>query len=198
MSQFCHVNPTVSSTSYFCKYAGVPAYFHEVGWLCEHWQNAIANNIMFAYVTSAILHACQTITSSSFRITINFAITQYLQYSILFICGIILCHDMRFPSCHSRNARVDLRVAPGILIGAALTATLQQPIKVVSILMQLGHEPVPPRESYSFIYRQYFKYYSLFGYIHGICRERGFLGLYRGLLPTVIQHVVKAVVNYCS
>ena len=70
-------------------------------------------------------------------------------------------------------------------------APLWHPLGVVSTLIQLGNEPVPPRKSYSTISHQYFWYYpQIFGYSHGINLETGLLGLYHGLVPSVIENVV--------
>ena len=65
--------------------------------------------------------------------------------------------------------------------------------------MQLGHEPVFPCKSYSFISNQYLWYYPrIFGYTRGIIQERGFLGLYRGVVPSVIEEVVWVFVTEYS
>ena len=73
----------------------------------------------------------------------------------------------------------------------SISATLLHPIRVASILAKLGHEPVLSRPSYSITSHQYFWYYPrIFGYASGIIQERGFLGLYRGLVPSVIENVV--------
>ena len=87
-----------------------------------------------------------------------------------------------------------------LVVVNALTAPLWHPIKVISTLMKLGHEPVPPHEfSYNFITGQYSWYYPrTFGYTYGIIRERGFFGLYRGFVPSVIRAMVQCAVYHRS
>ena len=81
------------------------------------------------------------------------------------------------------------------LLAIPLTALLWHPIKVASTLLQLGHEPIPPHESYSFITREYSWHHPrLFGYMYGITRQRGLLGWYRGFVPSVIESMVQNVV----
>lgn len=61
--------------------------------------------------------------------------------------------------------------------------------------MQFGYEPVPPRQRYNIILLQYFWYYpGIIGYTRHIVRERGWLALYRGVLPSVIEGVISEVV----
>ena len=86
---------------------------------------------------------------------------------------------------------------PGFVTWTALAAPLWHPIKVVSTLMQLGHEPVPPHLSYSILTRRYSWYYPrTFSYTYGIIQDRGFRGLYRGFVPSVIEATVQGAV-YC-
>ena len=66
-----------------------------------------------------------------------------------------------------------------------------QPLKVVATLRRIGYEPVLPSQYYSYISRQYFWYYpGIFEYTHALIGERGWLGLYRGLIVCVIDNVV--------
>ena len=87
----------------------------------------------------------------------------------------------------------------GHVLWAPLSAPLWHPIKVVSTLMQLGHEPVPPHQSYSITTHRYFWYYPrTIGYTCGIIRERGLRGLYRGFVPSAIEGMVKMAIHYGS
>ena len=65
------------------------------------------------------------------------------------------------------------------------------PIKLVQVLIQLGHEPTPPEQRYSFVFRQYLYYYpGLFGYARRIVRKDGWRALYRGVGGSIFTDIV--------
>ena len=83
---------------------------------------------------------------------------------------------------------------------AVLDVIIAQPLRVIGTLRRLGHEPVPPRQCYSFISGQYLWYYpGIIGYTRGLIRERGWLGLYRGFTVCVVDSIVgNLVLDLCQ
>ena len=76
------------------------------------------------------------------------------------------------------------------IVRAVLSAPFH-PIKLVSVLIQLGYEPLPPEQRYSFIFRQYLWYYpGIFGYARSIARQDGWRALYRGVGGSMFAEVV--------
>ena len=67
---------------------------------------------------------------------------------------------------------------------------------MITTLVQLGHEPVPPRKRYNLILLQQLWYYpGIIGYGRSIIRDRGWRGLYRGAFPCIIEGVITDVVS---
>ena len=76
------------------------------------------------------------------------------------------------------------------VVRAVLSAPFH-PIKLVNVLIQLGYEPSPPEQRYSFIFRQYLWYYpGIFGYARSIVRQDGWRALYRGVGGSMFAEVV--------
>ncbi|GFS12303.1 mitochondrial carrier homolog 2 [Elysia marginata] len=70
--------------------------------------------------------------------------------------------------------------------GAALTALLH-PFGYAKVLMQVGHEPLAPVPSTTFIFRRdVLVYPNIFKYMGHIKEVDGFRGLYRGVVPRVL------------
>ena len=68
------------------------------------------------------------------------------------------------------------------------------PTQIVRTLIQIGHEPLPPRETYSRVWRTTRLIYpSFFAYMRHLYRENGLTGLYRGSFQYVTSHVVYLV-----
>ena len=84
---------------------------------------------------------------------------------------------------------------PERILNGVIIIPFSHPIRLVTNLIQFGHEPVLPYRRYNMILQQFFWYYpGLFGYAQHIVRERGWLALYRGVVPSVIEGVVREVV----
>ena len=65
------------------------------------------------------------------------------------------------------------------------------PIKLVQVLIQLGHEPSPPERRYSFFFRRYLYYYpGIYGYTRRIIQQDGWRALYRGVGGSMFAEVV--------
>lgn len=70
------------------------------------------------------------------------------------------------------------------------------PTQIVRTLIQIGYEPLPPREIYSRLWRSTrLVYPSFFTYMKHLYRENGLSGLYRGSFQYVTSHVVYLVVS---
>ncbi|KAF2358475.1 Mitochondrial substrate/solute carrier [Trinorchestia longiramus] len=67
------------------------------------------------------------------------------------------------------------------------------PIEYAKILIQIGHEPLPPYKSRTIFGREKLFYPSIFSYIRYIKSEEGFFGCYRGLTPKIIGNVVGGI-----
>ena len=81
------------------------------------------------------------------------------------------------------------------LTQAVLTTPLH-PVRFVHVLIQLGHEPVPPERRYSLIFRRYMYYWpGLFGYARAIARQDGWRELYRGWGGSLATECVNIVAS---
>lgn len=67
------------------------------------------------------------------------------------------------------------------------------PIEYAKVLIQLGHEPMPPYKSRTIFGRESFYYPSVFGYISYIKKQDGFRGCYRGLTPKLAANIVSGI-----
>ena len=82
------------------------------------------------------------------------------------------------------------------IVNGFLDVPLFQPLRVISTLIQLGHEPVPPRKRYNLILLQQLWYYpGVIGYGRSIIQDRGWRGLYRGAIPCVVEGLISDVVS---
>ena len=106
--------------------------------------------------------------------------------------------------------RIQSPVNPGLpsRITQAVLLTPLYPARFVTVLIQLGHEPVPPERRYSIIFRRHMYYWpGFFGYARAVVKQDGWLELYRGVTGnlaaeitaivahTLISPVVKAMVG---
>jgi carrier protein len=69
------------------------------------------------------------------------------------------------------------------------------PTSYVKVLLQIGHEPLPPFKSSSILGREQYFYPNAFVYMKYIYSVEGFFGLYRGLGMKIISHSVATVVS---
>ena len=73
----------------------------------------------------------------------------------------------------------------------ALTA---HPLRLVKLLVQLGHEPVPPERRFNFLFQRYFYYYpGIIDYAGHIVHSEGWNGLYRGVGGAMVSDGVGAI-----
>ena len=76
-------------------------------------------------------------------------------------------------------------------VGQAVLLTPLYPVRFVHVLIQLGHEPVPPESRYSIIFRRYMFYWpGIIGYARAIVRRDGWLELYRGVTGNLTVELV--------
>ena len=81
------------------------------------------------------------------------------------------------------------------LVQAVLTTPLH-PIRVVHVLIQLGHEPVPPQRRYSLVFRRYMYYWpGIIGYARAIAKQDGWRELYRGFWGGLTTDVVSILAS---
>jgi len=82
----------------------------------------------------------------------------------------------------------------GLLFWAGLS-TVTYPLENAKILIQLGHEPISPRQVKTFFGRPALQLPSVFKYVATIKQKDGFLALYRGWAPKMtsmgLGHVVR-------
>lgn len=76
-------------------------------------------------------------------------------------------------------------------VAQAFLTTPLYPIRFVHVLIQLGHEPVPPQRRYSLVFRRYMYYWpGIIGYARAIIKQDGWRELYRGLWGGLTLEVV--------
>jgi len=65
------------------------------------------------------------------------------------------------------------------------------PLELSKVLIQLGHEPIAPRNTKSLLGKPVLAYPSVFQYCGHIRRRDGFLGLWRGVSPRLINVAIQ-------
>ncbi|XP_020614619.1 mitochondrial carrier homolog 2-like [Orbicella faveolata] len=83
----------------------------------------------------------------------------------------------------------------GALVLTAFMTTATQPLTCVRLLMQVGHEPIPPTPSKTFLGTKVLRLPSFFQYANHVKKLNGWSGLYRGLLPRVYSSMIGTLVN---
>nr|XP_058959049.1 mitochondrial carrier homolog 2-like isoform X1 [Pocillopora verrucosa] len=83
----------------------------------------------------------------------------------------------------------------GALVLTAFMTTATQPLTCVRLLMQVGHEPISPTESTTFLGTKVLRLPSFFQYASHVKKINGWRGLYRGLLPRVYSSMIGTLVN---
>ena len=72
----------------------------------------------------------------------------------------------------------------------AVLMTPLHPVRFVHVLIQLGHEPVPPQRRYSFVFQRYMYYWpGVIGYAKAIAQQDGWRELYRGVGGSLVAEV---------
>ncbi|KAF0036529.1 hypothetical protein F2P81_011841 [Scophthalmus maximus] len=92
-------------------------------------------------------------------------------------------------------APVDVDVdAAVLLLGAGVTAATH-PLLYVKLLIQLGHEPLPPTVGTTMFRRRVLYLPGFFSYVHHIVEVDGKRGLLRGLSPCLVSSAISTVVR---
>lgn len=79
----------------------------------------------------------------------------------------------------------------GLLIGRAFLNAPFHPIRLVQVLIQLGHEPTPPQRRFSFLFQQHMYYYpGIISYSRSIIASEGWRGLYRGVTSSLLEDII--------
>ena len=73
--------------------------------------------------------------------------------------------------------------------------TATHPLDLAKTLIQIGHEPIAPKHTKTWLGRPALALPSVFIYMGHIRRRDGFLGLYRGLGPKLVSMGVSSVVS---
>lgn len=73
--------------------------------------------------------------------------------------------------------------------------TIFHPIDYAKILIQIGHEPLPPRPTVTIFGRPALALPNIFQYVRYIKSVDGFLGCYRGLVPKLCSRTLHGVVH---
>uniref|UniRef100_A0A3B5B5B1 Mitochondrial carrier 1 n=1 Tax=Stegastes partitus TaxID=144197 RepID=A0A3B5B5B1_9TELE len=90
-------------------------------------------------------------------------------------------------------AAVDVDAAV-LLLGAGVTAATH-PLLYVKLLIQVGHEPLPPTVGRTMFGRKVFYLPGFFSYAQHIVKVDGTLGLFRGLSPRILSSAISTVVR---
>ncbi|KAM4737651.1 mitochondrial carrier homolog 1-like [Anableps anableps] len=81
-----------------------------------------------------------------------------------------------------------------VLLGASVTA-ITHPLLYVKLLIQVGHEPLPPVVGTTMFGRRILYLPGFFSYAHHIVKVDGKLGLFRGLSPRIVSSTISTVVR---
>lgn len=88
------------------------------------------------------------------------------------------------------------RLGFGNVLARALFVTPFYPIRYMQRLIQLGHEPLPPRRSFSILFQRHLYYYpGVLSYARAIARDEGWRALYRGVGTQFITDLVEITAN---
>ncbi|KAG5835556.1 hypothetical protein ANANG_G00245270 [Anguilla anguilla] len=93
----------------------------------------------------------------------------------------------------SSGAPVDMDTAI-VLLGAGVTA-ITHPLLYVKLLIQVGHEPLPPTVGTTMFGRKVLYLPGFFSYARHIIRVDGKRGLFRGLSPRVMSSAISTIVR---
>uniref|UniRef100_I3JK39 Mitochondrial carrier homolog 2 n=1 Tax=Oreochromis niloticus TaxID=8128 RepID=I3JK39_ORENI len=81
-----------------------------------------------------------------------------------------------------------------VLLGSGLTV-LSHPLMYIKVLIQVGHEPLPPTLGRNLFGRQVYQLPGLFAYAKHIIRIDGRAGLFKGLGPRLCAGTIGTVVH---
>ncbi|XP_078110311.1 mitochondrial carrier homolog 1-like isoform X2 [Sander vitreus] len=81
-----------------------------------------------------------------------------------------------------------------LLLGAGVTA-ITHPLLYVKLLIQVGHEPLPPTVGTTMFGRRVLYLPGFFSYAHHIVKVDGKRGLFRGLSPRIVSSAISTVVR---
>ncbi|KAF2893379.1 hypothetical protein ILUMI_12773 [Ignelater luminosus] len=76
-----------------------------------------------------------------------------------------------------------------------IVSTASHPLEYAKVLIQIGHEPIPPRPTKTFFGKPALKLPNIFEYVKHIKSVDGFTGCYRGLVPKVCGNLASAVAS---
>lgn len=79
-------------------------------------------------------------------------------------------------------------------LSAAMTA-VAHPLTYVKVLIQIGHEPLPPQETTTFFGKKVMRLPNFLQYAGHIKQTDGWFGLYRGLGPRILHNIVSSAVT---
>ena len=78
----------------------------------------------------------------------------------------------------------------------AVLMTPLYPMRFVHVLIQLGHEPVPPERRYSIVFQRYMYYWpGIIGYVRAVVNRDGWWELYRGVTGYLASEMTGVVVS---
>uniref|UniRef100_A0A674MPT6 Mitochondrial carrier homolog 2 n=1 Tax=Takifugu rubripes TaxID=31033 RepID=A0A674MPT6_TAKRU len=81
-----------------------------------------------------------------------------------------------------------------VLLGSGLTV-LSHPLMYIKVLIQVGHEPLPPTLGRNLFGRQVYQLPGLFAYAQHIIRIDGKVGLFKGLGPRLCAGTIGTLVH---
>ncbi|XP_046897576.1 mitochondrial carrier homolog 2 [Hypomesus transpacificus] len=81
-----------------------------------------------------------------------------------------------------------------ILLGSGLTV-LSHPLMYIKVLVQVGHEPLPPSLGRNLFGRQVYQLPGLFAYAKHITKIDGKAGLFNGLVPRLCAGTIGTIVH---
>ncbi|XP_057333959.1 mitochondrial carrier homolog 2-like [Microplitis mediator] len=80
------------------------------------------------------------------------------------------------------------------VVSRILVNTISHPIEYAKVLIQIGHEPILPRETRTLFGKPALALPNIFQYVRYIKAVDGFTGCYRGLVPKLCAYTVNGVI----
>ncbi|XP_028048470.1 mitochondrial carrier homolog 2 isoform X2 [Monomorium pharaonis] len=96
------------------------------------------------------------------------------------------------PSAPSKSR--DMAILWSDIAGRILVNAISHPIEYAKVLIQIGHEPIPPKPTVSLLGKPALKLPNVFTYIKHIKSVDGFTGCYRGLVPKMCSYTISTIV----
>ncbi|XP_032677266.1 mitochondrial carrier homolog 2 isoform X2 [Odontomachus brunneus] len=76
-----------------------------------------------------------------------------------------------------------------------LINVVSHPMEYAKVLIQIGHEPIPPKQTVTLFGKPALKLPNIFAYVKHIKKVDGFTGCYKGLVPKLCSYTVSTIAS---